>query len=406
MLIIPIRTQSTIHRTPVVNYLLILLNIVVFLMFDESFAGETAAQFKDRYLAFHSDSPAFHQFLTYQFTHADAMHLLGNMLFLWVFGNGVNTKMGDWPYLLFYLAGGLFAAWGYASVHQETFHLVGASGAVAAVTTAYLVLFPRSRVTVLLWFFVLIHFFEVSAIVIIVLKIIVWDNIVGPVLGGAGHVAHKAHLAGYLFGFAAAMGMLLIRALPRDQFDILALWKRWNQRRELAVATAGPAAARARYGPVARMERLDPEQRASEDKRVDQITDFKSRIGDAFERGDTIEAAALYEEMIDLDPAQCLSKRQQLEVGRKFYATERFPQAAIAFERFVECYPYSGEADNVRLLLGIIHARDLRNYELADKYLTNVLETLRDGKRREQCFGWLKDVRAALGKPAPEQQGS
>ena len=77
-----------------------------------------------------------YQFFTYQFLHADVGHLFGNLLFLWVFGNSVNGKMGNWPYLLFYLAGGVCAAWGWAALNPGPLHLVGASGAIAAVTTA------------------------------------------------------------------------------------------------------------------------------------------------------------------------------------------------------------------------------------------------------------------------------
>jgi membrane associated rhomboid family serine protease len=404
VILIPIRTESVVRRTPHVNYLLIAANFFAFLLFNERFMGKEVALFASQYLSFHSDEPAFYQFFTYQFVHAGAMHLLGNMLFLWVFGNGVNGKMGDWPYLLFYLGGGVFAAWGYAFVHEETFRLVGASGAVAAITTAYLALFPRSRVTILVWL-IFIYFFEVSAMIIIGLKIIAWDNIIAPGLSGSGNVAHQAHLAGYLFGFAGALGMLWLRALPRDQFDILALWKRWYRRREFAAATARPAAAaQARYGSVARVDPPDPKRRAIEEQRADKIADLRGRVGEALERRDMTEAVALYEQLSATDPQQCLSERQQLEIARELYSTNRFPQAAAAFERLVECYPNSGEAGNVRLLLGIIYARDLREYETADKHLTQIWETLRDDKRRDQCFEWLKDVRAALGRPAPENQ--
>jgi membrane associated rhomboid family serine protease len=114
LVIIPIRTESVIRRTPLVNYILLGVNVFLFLLLDQALSGEAIQSFKMRYLALHSDEPALYQFFTYQFLHADLWHLLGNMLFLWVFGNSVNAKMGDIPYLLFYLAGGVFAAWGYA----------------------------------------------------------------------------------------------------------------------------------------------------------------------------------------------------------------------------------------------------------------------------------------------------
>jgi hypothetical protein len=274
---------------------------------------------------------------------------------------------------------------------------------VAAVTTAYLALFPRSHVTVMVWLFLFIHFFEWPAMIIICAKIIVWDNIVGPLIGGGGSVAYGAHLAGYLFGFVASLVMLFLRALPRDQFDILALWKRWNQRRELSAALADPgAAATAQFGSVARVRALSPEVRAAAEQQLDEISELRVKIGERLEHDDAPAAATLYERLMLEDPRQCLSERQQLAVAREFYGTARLPQAAAAFDRFVECYARSSEATNVRLLLGIIYARDLAQFEAADKHLSQSLEALRDQERRSQCLQWLKNVRAALGRPAPE----
>ncbi|MGB0715733.1 MAG: rhomboid family intramembrane serine protease [Phycisphaerae bacterium] len=400
-MIIPIRTESDSRHVPMMNYALIGLNMLVFLVFNVGGANPQLEAFRDQQLAFQSASPALHQFLTYQFLHADAWHLLGNMLFLWVFGNSVNGKMGDWPYLLFYLGGGIFAAWGFAVVRGATVQLVGASGAIAAVTTAYLVLFPRSRVTVMIWMF-FVYFIEVSAMLVIGLKIIVYDNIISPSLHGAGNVANEAHLAGYLFGFACTVVMLMVRALPRDQFDMLALWKRWNQRREFAAAMAQPgAAAQAQFGQVARGTLTPAEQRA-ENERFDRIADARARIATTLESGQTSEAATQYLQLLDQEPAQCMPENQQMEMGRDLYGKGQYNQAARVFERFVECYPRSLEHGNVMFLLGIIYARDLQNFEQADQFLTRSYETMKDEKRREQCLNWLKDVRSALGRPAPE----
>ncbi len=402
LIAIPIRTETVTRRTPSVNIFLIALNLLAFLLFDPQLATDTLWGFRQRHLHLVSEQPAFHQFFTYQFLHADVMHLLGNMLFLWVFGNSVNAKMGHGPYLLFYLAGGVFAGWGHAMLHANP--LAGGSGAVAAVTTAYLALFPRSHVTVLVWFFLFIHFFEIPAMIIIGLKIIVWDNVIAPsLLGGSERIAHHAHLAGYLFGFVGAMMMLLVRALPRDQFDMLALWKRWHRRREMAAVLAEAQAAP--YGTMVRSAPEDLKLRAEQDRAVDEIADIRARIDAELDQDHAGAAASLYEQLLATNPAQCLSEQHQLDVAREFYRTGRFPQAAAAFDRFVCCYPASDEAGNVRLLLGIIYARDLRQYEDADRHLTQSFDSLRDASRRDQCYQWLKGVRDALGRPAPEAAG-
>ncbi|MFQ5414178.1 MAG: rhomboid family intramembrane serine protease [Phycisphaerae bacterium] len=404
-MIIPIRTESPIRRKPVVNYWLIGVNVFLFVVLHERFGGAWVAALKLRYLSLYADQPALHQFFTYQFLHGDVWHLLGNMLFLWVFGNSVNAKMGHFAYLLFYLAGGVFAAWGYAAVNPSPIPLIGASGAIAAITTAYLVLFPRSRVTVMVWFFFFIHFFEWPAMMIIGLKIILWDNVVAPSLGGGGSmVAYGAHIAGYIFGFGAALTMLLIRAVPRDQFDILAIWKRWHRRREIALVSGDgpPTPGRASRPPTAGEIRAASEEQDAHDARLDATSALRARIAACIERGDTAAAAALYEQLVALDPQQCLSERAQLEVARAFYASGRFPQAAAAFSRCLACYTRVPDAADIRLLLGIIYARDLGQYELAEQHLTQSLGDLTDGHRRAQCDRWLGEVRAALGRPEPE----
>lgn len=402
MLLIPIRTECDTPRTPYANYALIGLNLLIFIVLHPRFTGSTFDGVQDNYFSFFSDAPALWQFFTYQFAHADGMHILANMLFLWLFGNGVNAKMGHLPYILFYLAGGVFAAWGHAIVRPEGSSLIGASGAIAAITTAYLVLFPRSRVTVLFWVFLFIHTFEWPAMILIGVKIIVWDNIVAPHFGASERVAYDAHLAGYLFGFIGALVMLLFRALPRDQFDLLALWKRWNQRRQIAAAMANPAtAAQMQYGTVARPVSMSKKEHQIEDERLDRLNDMRDQIGSAITRKDLVEAVRLYRDLLQLDPAQSLSERAQLTIARTMLDDNDPASAAAAYDRFLRTYPRSHEAEDVRLLLGIIYARDLRRYEEADVHLTESWNNLRDENRRAQCLRFLQDVRAGLGRPSP-----
>ncbi len=402
LVILPIRTESDTRVAPRANVFLITLNLGIFLLMHNPFLSERPNPPKEQRFAFQSDEPALYQFLTYQFLHADAGHLLGNMVCLWVFGCGVNGKLGDLPYLLFYLSGGVFAAWGYATARPATFELIGASGAIAAVTTAYLALFPRSRVTTLVWFLFFIQFLELPAMLLIGLKIIVWDNIVSPTFGGPAHVAYGAHLAGYCFGFVAGLVLLLLRAVPRDQFDIIAVWRRWYKRREMRSVTAARGGAGFPFGTVAREEPMSAAQWQAEQLRLDGISDLRSRIVQALADGDASVAVELHGRLMGIDSRQCLSELHQLAIARELYAMGRHAEAAAAFSRFVECYPATSEAPNVRLLLGIILARDLRQLEAADAQLTQSLGVLRDTSRREQCLQWLRDVRLALGRPVPE----
>ncbi len=401
-MILPIRTETGVRRSPTANVALISVNVLAFLLFHEKLAGGAMSQFKEQFLFLQTHAPSVTQFFTYQFMHHDIMHLVGNMLFLWVFGNSVNGKMGHGPYVLFYLGGGVFAGWGHAALQDGASTLLGASGAVAAITTAYLALFPRSRVTVLIWFFI-IHFVEVPAMLLIIGKVVIWDNMIGPAAMGSGKIAHGAHLAGYLYGFVGALFMLLVRGVQRDQFDILAVWKRWNQRRSFASVMAEPGAkSRAQFGTVARPVEFDPKMRAAEDAKLDEIANLRESVSDAIEAGDISGGAAKYLELWEKSEGQCMSERHQLVLARHFYGLKEFERAASAFDRYVACYTNSVEADNVRLLLGIIYARDLKDYEAADKHLSAMVIVMRDDKRKSQCLEWLRDVRTALGRPAPD----
>lgn len=398
-MIIPIRTEMVSRHTPLANYAIIGANVLAFMAFN-LLRIDWLSALRNEYLVLQPDWPALHQFFTYQFLHADGWHLGGNMVFLWVFGNSVNAKLGDVPYALFYLAGGVFAAFVFAVGSNAP--LLGASGSIAAVTTGYLVLFPRSRVTIL-FVFLFITFFEVPAMVLIGIKIILWDNIIAPGIHGGGNVAIEAHLGGYLFGFLAAMAMLLIRAVPRDHFDMLSLLDRWNRRRVFRTAMADPQMRRAaQYGTVAKQAAQSEQERQAEEDRLDRITDLRSRIADCVERNDLGAASTLYEELSVIDSGQCLAADHQLVIAREFYATHRSPQAANAFERYLACYRLGFETTEIRMLLGIIYARDLQQYADAEKHLSRCLEKFNEGERRRQCLEWLDIVRQALGKPATD----
>jgi membrane associated rhomboid family serine protease len=144
--------------------------------------------------------------LSGMFLHASWLHILGNMLFLWIFGNNVEDVMGRLRFLVFYLAAGFVAALSqtwvtlhYAGVHAASIPTVGASGAIAGVLGAYIVILPRARVVGLLgfipipfraWFFLGLWF---------VLQLWEADFSVTHPAGGGG-VAFAAHVGGFLFG--------------------------------------------------------------------------------------------------------------------------------------------------------------------------------------------------------------
>ena len=143
---------------------------------------------------------------TSQFIHGSWAHILGNMVFLWIFGDNVEDAMGHVRYLVFYLLGGAIA--GLAQVASDpsgAVPTVGASGAIAAVLGAYLVTYPRASVSVLIPIIVIPWFTEVPAALMMAVWFLTQLVSVGSMTeaaGGSGGVAYWAHIGGFLAGMA------------------------------------------------------------------------------------------------------------------------------------------------------------------------------------------------------------
>src|SRR5271170_1695128 len=150
----PIRTDCPLRSTPWANWLLIFLNFVVF------FIEANNPNLRVRWSLSAADPHVFN-FITYAFLHANALHLIGNMIFLYAFGNNVNDRMGQIGYLGFYLSGAVVS--GITFCLTDNLPIIGASGAVAAVTGAYLVLLPRSNITVV-YFLIVIGVAEIPSL--------------------------------------------------------------------------------------------------------------------------------------------------------------------------------------------------------------------------------------------------
>jgi len=246
--VIPVHDVNPVRRTPWATYLLIAVNVVVFLLTPavESTGVRAAGPvelcrqeaFYDRYAAIPREMvdnrqfpaaatgevaagtgcavapPAYHKIpalsvLYSMFLHGGWLHLLGNMLFLWVFGDNVEERFGRLRYLVFYLFCGYVAAYGFALANPGlTEPLVGASGAVSGVLGAYLVFFPRARVWSLVPFLLFIPLRLPAWLVLGVWFALQWVYSAGYAVSEAGSVAYLAHVLGFLVGVLAAVPML------------------------------------------------------------------------------------------------------------------------------------------------------------------------------------------------------
>lgn len=208
----PIRDHNPSQRTPIVTWALIAANLGVFLVTWPMFSDPVALErlYYTWGLVPRLSEPA--TFLTSMFLHGGIMHLLGNMLFLWIFGDNLEEEMGHLGFLGFYLAGGLAAAWlQVAADPRSDIPMVGASGAIAGVMGGYLLLFPKARVDVLLFFVIIIRVIPVPAWIMLG----VWFGL--QLVGGysassqTGGVAYWAHAGGFVAGFLLTLPVWLRR---------------------------------------------------------------------------------------------------------------------------------------------------------------------------------------------------
>ncbi|WP_413876042.1 rhomboid family intramembrane serine protease [Albidovulum sp.] len=224
----PIRDHNPSLSRPFVIYALIALNVLVFALQLPYMADERALTgfWGDRALypvAVTRDGD-YTGIFTSMFLHAGILHILGNMLFLWIFGDNLEDQMGHLGFLLFYLASGIAAALVHI-VAAPVSHVptVGASGAIAGVMGGYLLMFPKARVDVAVIIVIFIRVFTLPAWIMLGF----WFALqifggVGTSIEGGG-VAYWAHAGGFLAGLALALPLWLRRGGP-------AFWDRTHGR--------------------------------------------------------------------------------------------------------------------------------------------------------------------------------
>jgi membrane associated rhomboid family serine protease len=146
--------------------------------------------------------------LTSMFLHGSWSHVIGNMWYLWIFGDNVEDRLGHGRFVIFYLVCGLVAAFGQIAIDPEsTLPLIGASGAIAGVMGAYFVLYPHSRVLTLIPLIIFWEIVELPAIMLLgfwfLMQLFSAGAIAATASTGGGGVAFMAHVAGFVFGTIA-----------------------------------------------------------------------------------------------------------------------------------------------------------------------------------------------------------
>jgi rhomboid family protein len=237
--VLPLRDHLPTRSFPFVNYALIAANVAVFVMQLNALAGGVSEEAFTRQWGlvpariFDHPAAAIPTIFTSMFTHGSLGHIAGNMLYLWIFGDNVEDAMGHARYFLFYLVGGICAAAAQVLADPlSTLPMVGASGAIASVLAAYVLLYPRSPITVinpipLLWlFWGFFLYFPAWLVIGLWFVANLWAALVmNKVQGG---VAFMAHVGGFVGG-AITYGLFMAGRLRMDEY---ARWQRWAQRRK------------------------------------------------------------------------------------------------------------------------------------------------------------------------------
>jgi membrane associated rhomboid family serine protease len=329
-------------------------------------------------LVFTPAHPFLWQFITYAFLHASLLHILGNMFFLYMFGNNVNDKLGNFGYMCFYLAGAVFSAVGHTLVSSTP--VMGASGAVAAVTGAYLVLFPQTLITIAYWF-IFIGTIDVPAIYFIAFKMIILDNVIIRYTANT-NVAYDAHLAGYAFGIASSLLLLATGLLSSSQFDLWAMLKQWNRRRAYRDAVATGYDPYTGMGGTKQIRAIEITKPGPDEPQIRQL---REDIANSIYKHDIQTAAQQYLNLMSLDSEQILPRQHLLDIANQLASEGEYKPAASVYETFLTHYGNYEHIEQVELMLGIIYSRYLEKPDLALNHLRTAEKKISDPAQLLMC---------------------
>lgn len=212
----PIRDHNPSQQTPYVTYGLIAANLLMYLLTLPLIEdGEWLWMRLALYPLAVTHGEVLWGLLSHMFLHAGLLHFIGNMLFLWIFGDNMEEQMGHAGFLAFYLAAGLAAA--AAQIAADPYSpipMVGASGAIAGVMGGYLLMFPRAKVDILAIFIIIFKIFTLPAWIVLGLwfGIQIFGGFITP--GDGGGVAYWAHAGGFLAGVLLTLPLFLRRGGP------------------------------------------------------------------------------------------------------------------------------------------------------------------------------------------------
>ncbi len=358
MFLLPFGTNNPTRRFPYVTVTIIILNVIVYM---GSIRSGNYSEFIGEY-GFVPSDPSFLTLITYQFLHSPGflhLHIVFNMLFLWLFGNNVEDLMGPVAFVPFYLVCGICAGllhWASTSMGAGAdVPMIGASGAVFGITGAYFVLFPRSSVRVILIFIIFpIVSFQLPALFFIGLQFAREVYYGLSTIGAGVGVAHWAHIGG--FGFGAGILYLLIatRAVIVPNFDKVK---------------------RGEYANISREEK------------------FIGRLATATEKKNFAGIPVEYRALMAAEPHVVLEPEKQMQVARIASKAQDFDMAVTAYRKMLERYPENPLSHRACMDIARIAAFRARDKQTAVSYLQWVINADTTGRIASEARMLLQRIR-------------
>src|SRR6266496_6746974 len=226
----PIRDDQPRFSTPYVNYFIIALNVLIYVFFELPVQMQGGRHFEALVFQFvfvpehltgalagapqYSISASLLTIFTSMFLHGGLLHVVGNLWFLWIFGDNIEDHLGHFTYLIFYLLCGIAAALTFIAINpSSTVPTIGASGAIAGIMGAYIVLYPRARVQTLVVLIVFFTFWWLPAWVFLGYWFLIQFVATSMAAGAGPHQTGGVAFAAHVGGFVA--GLILVKVFPR-----------------------------------------------------------------------------------------------------------------------------------------------------------------------------------------------
>jgi membrane associated rhomboid family serine protease len=384
--IIPLGTERGFHSRPIATVTLIALNVAAFAALIAS-AGAHGGPLGDgsegvlgRFSFMGIHGPDWWRWITYAFLHSptDWLHIGGNMLFLWVFGPTVEEKLGHVGFSVLYLLGAVVSAWSHSLVSPAA--LIGASGAIAAIGGAFIVLAPLAPFRVLV-FFLVVGVYTIPAYWVIGFALA--RDFIG--LGTPSGVSNAAHLGGYALGISSTLLLLATGVLKREQrWDIISIFQ---HRRRLQAFKAASAINQEREQRVLAPTNSKPGSRArakpeSASPDSESIAMARANVSAELARHNLPAAMVAYKDMLAKfskgGTSIILSRQNQLILANALFQSGDAATALPAYRHFLVQYPRDPEAAHVHLMLALIRTRYVPEVGEARREVDIALATLTD----------------------------